>query len=159
MKKSRYQPLFEYLQQSTETSITCTFSEVEALLGARLPHSARAQRNWWSNRSAQSPQSAAWMKAGYRVENLNLEKECVTFFKPDIQKQLSGGAILWNGELIRALRRHMGLNQTEMARVLSVRQQTVSEWETGVYLPKRAMGRHLTEIAKKARFIPDADEH
>jgi CheY-like chemotaxis protein len=157
LREGKYQPLFERLRDGREARITLTFAEIEALLRKPLPPSARASRNWWSNRTTSSPQSAAWMKAGYRVEKLDLEQGRVTFFKPDLQTLLSGDAILWNGELVRALRRRMGLNQTALARMLSVRQQTVSEWETGVYAPGRIMRRHLTEIATRSGFIPAAD--
>ena len=38
----------------------------------------------------------------------------------------------WDKERIQALRRHMGLTQHEMAERLGTRQQTISEWETGM---------------------------
>ncbi len=58
----------------------------------------------------------------------------------------------WNSELIRALRLHMGLTQAGMAKELGVRQQTVSEWEKGIYTPTRASSKHLTLVAEKAAF-------
>ena len=39
---------------------------------------------------------------------------------------------------IRNLRRRSGLSQAAFARRLGVRQQTVSEWETGRYAPRGA---------------------
>ena len=39
---------------------------------------------------------------------------------------------------IRDLRRRSGLSQAAFARRLGVRQQTVSEWETGRYAPRGA---------------------
>ncbi len=39
---------------------------------------------------------------------------------------------------IRELRRRSGLSQAAFARRLGVRQQTVSEWETGRYAPRGA---------------------
>jgi len=50
------------------------------------------------------------------------------------------------------LRRHMGLSQAELAAELGVRQQTISEWETGMYQPKRAMSKLLTLVAERAGF-------
>jgi DNA-binding transcriptional regulator YiaG len=53
---------------------------------------------------------------------------------------------------VRALRRHLGLSQSDMAEELGVRQQTVSEWETGLYRPRGASARLLAIIAEQASF-------
>jgi DNA-binding transcriptional regulator YiaG len=53
---------------------------------------------------------------------------------------------------VRALRRHLGLSQTDMAEEMGVRQQTVSEWETGLYRPRGASARLLAIIAERADF-------
>ncbi|MFQ5925455.1 MAG: helix-turn-helix domain-containing protein [Dehalococcoidia bacterium] len=58
----------------------------------------------------------------------------------------------WDGDGIRALRRHLGLTQQELADELGTRQQTVSEWETGMYRPRGASSRLLTIIAERAGF-------
>jgi DNA-binding transcriptional regulator YiaG len=46
----------------------------------------------------------------------------------------------------------MRLTQDELAAELGVRQQTVSEWETGAYRPRGASERLLTLVAERARF-------
>ena len=53
---------------------------------------------------------------------------------------------------MRALRRHLGLSQSDLAEELGVRQQTVSEWETGLYQPRGASARLLAIIAERASF-------
>jgi DNA-binding transcriptional regulator YiaG len=58
----------------------------------------------------------------------------------------------WGAESVRALRRHLNLTQTEMAAELGTRQQTVSEWETGLYRPRGASARLLSIIAERAGF-------
>ena len=58
----------------------------------------------------------------------------------------------WDADKVRALRRHLELSQQEMAEELGVRQQTVSEWETGIYQPKGASGTLLNIIAERAEF-------
>lgn len=63
----------------------------------------------------------------------------------------------WDAEQVRALRRHMGLTQEGLARELNVRQQTVSEWETGLYQPRGASQRLLTMVAERAEFEYDAE--
>ncbi len=58
----------------------------------------------------------------------------------------------WEAASIRALRRHLRLSQAGMAAELGTRQQTVSEWETGLYRPRGASVRLLTIIAERAGF-------
>lgn len=58
----------------------------------------------------------------------------------------------WNADSVRALRLHMELTQTELAEVLGVRQQTVSEWETGAYQPRGASGTLLGRVADDAGY-------
>jgi DNA-binding transcriptional regulator YiaG len=57
----------------------------------------------------------------------------------------------WTAERIAALRAELGLSQAEMAEELGVRQQTVSEWETGRYLPRGASVRVLHHLAESRR--------
>jgi DNA-binding transcriptional regulator YiaG len=58
----------------------------------------------------------------------------------------------WDGYRVRKLRKHLGLTQDELAEELNVRQQTVSEWETGQYQPRGASERLLGLIAERAEF-------
>lgn len=59
---------------------------------------------------------------------------------------------LWEPERVRALRRHLGLTQRELAEELGTRQQTISEWETGLYRPRGASATLLTLVAERASF-------
>ena len=58
----------------------------------------------------------------------------------------------WDSEYIQALRRHLGLTQRELAERLGTRQQTISEWETGMYKPRGASATLLSIIAERAKF-------
>jgi DNA-binding transcriptional regulator YiaG len=58
----------------------------------------------------------------------------------------------WDAASVRDLRRHLALTQDELAAELGVRQQTVSEWETGAYRPRGASERLLTIVAERAGF-------
>lgn len=62
----------------------------------------------------------------------------------------------WDKERIQALRQHLGLTQQEMAEELGTRQQTISEWETGLYQPRGASATLLFMIAEKAGFKYEA---
>lgn len=59
---------------------------------------------------------------------------------------------------MRALRRHLGLSQEGLAQELGVRQQTVSDWETGRYRPRGASARLLTLVAERSGFPYRAGE-
>ncbi|MEL7039454.1 MAG: helix-turn-helix transcriptional regulator [Cyanobacteria bacterium J06592_8] len=160
---SKYQPLLDYLHECDSVSetlrdrseVTLTFAEIEALMNDRLPASARNKRAWWSNRTKGALQAAAWMEAGYRVEDVDLDEQRVTFRKVNLTPTVErvGDTILWNAELIKALRRYMGLTQAEFAERLGVRQQTVSEWENGVYSPTRSTSKHLDLVAQTTGFV------
>lgn len=58
----------------------------------------------------------------------------------------------WNAQMVRDLRQAEGLTQQELADRLGVRQQTISEWETGMYQPRGASATLLTRIAEEAGF-------
>jgi DNA-binding XRE family transcriptional regulator len=150
---SKYHALYQHLQTSGQAEVVLTFGEIEAFIG-RLPASARQDRTWWGNRRVRSVQSTAWMEAGYHVVDLDLAAERVTFRKPTrvYNVRRVGDLVLWDSELIRALRAHMEMSQTQMAAELGVRQQTISEWETGMYQPTRAMSKLLSFVAERAGF-------
>ena len=57
---------------------------------------------------------------------------------------------VWNAFSVRSLRERMELSQQALAQELGVRQQTVSEWETGLYAPRGASRRMLSMVAEKA---------
>jgi transcriptional regulator with XRE-family HTH domain len=58
----------------------------------------------------------------------------------------------WDAESIRALRKYMGLTQQQMSEELGTRQQTISEWETGMYRPRGGISRLLTLVAEREGF-------
>ncbi|WP_374876025.1 helix-turn-helix domain-containing protein [Microseira sp. BLCC-F43] len=153
---SKYQPLLEFLRGSNQNEIILSFAEIEALMNDTLPDSAKEKRAWWSNRTKGALQASAWMEAGYRVEDVDLIEQRVTFCKPSSNYQVKrkGDTVLWNGVLIKALRRHMGMTQAEFAEKLGVYQQTVSQWEKGAYEPTRATSKYLTLVAQQAGFKP-----
>jgi DNA-binding XRE family transcriptional regulator len=62
----------------------------------------------------------------------------------------------WNASTIKALRTHLGRSQSALAEDLGVRQQTVSEWETGVYKPRGASSTLLTLLARNCGFTGPA---
>lgn len=66
----------------------------------------------------------------------------------------------WDAQRIRALREYMGLTQQQLADELEVRQQTISEWETGIHKPHRSTQKTLSLVAERAGFVyQSADGH
>jgi len=63
----------------------------------------------------------------------------------------------WDSERIRTLRHHLGLTQRELADRLGTRQQTISEWEIGLYKPRGASSTLLSIIAERAKFEYEAN--
>ena len=60
----------------------------------------------------------------------------------------SSGGRSWTRDEIVALRRRLRLSQADFAARLGVRQQTVSEWETGRYAPRGASLTVLRMVAE-----------
>jgi hypothetical protein len=77
--RTKYHPLFEQLLFSGQGSVLMSFSEIEAIIGERLPPSARKREEWWSNSPSGHSQARAWMRANYRASKVNLTGETVMF--------------------------------------------------------------------------------
>lgn len=58
--------------------------------------------------------------------------------------------VVWDAQRVRALRKRLGLTQSQLAEELGTRQATVSEWENGLYQPRGASARLLTLLAERA---------
>ena len=69
-----------------------------------------------------------------------------------MMKGYDAGRKKWDGADVRALRKHMGLTQQEMADRLGTRQQTISEWELGLYRPRGASSTLLSIVADQSGF-------
>jgi hypothetical protein len=78
-----YDPIYKWLRPSSANNIPVTFRQIEAVLGFKLPDTARKRAQWWANEMGDTRhvQCRAWMDAGFRTRNLNLRKESVEFAK------------------------------------------------------------------------------
>jgi DNA-binding transcriptional regulator YiaG len=56
----------------------------------------------------------------------------------------------WDAHRVRRLRHALAMSQAAFAREIGVRQQTVSDWETGTYAPRGASARVLSLVAERA---------
>ncbi len=76
-----YQALHKYLHDRFADRIVLTFSEIEDIVGFRLPADAREQQGWWVGDDATQAPSAvadAWTQAG-RTATVNMVSQSVAF--------------------------------------------------------------------------------
>jgi DNA-binding XRE family transcriptional regulator len=157
---SKYYPLFRYLQADPADQVTLTFEQIEGLLDAPLPHSAHSGTAFWSNRGQGGYQASAWMEAGYYVADVDLSQQRVAFrrVRTTYRVDKASEGVRWNSRMVRDLRVRLGINQSELADIVGVRQQTVSEWENGIYKPASTKAKALTRIAERAGFTFRTEE-
>jgi DNA-binding transcriptional regulator YiaG len=64
----------------------------------------------------------------------------------------------WSKEDVQALRQHLNFTQARLAEELGTRQQTISEWENGMYRPRGTSATLLSIIAERSGFAYKARE-
>jgi DNA-binding transcriptional regulator YiaG len=149
----KYYPLYQYLKGHPQKEpFKLTFDELEEIIGASLPRSARTSRAWWAN--TPTAQSEAWLTSGWLIDHVNFASGQVTFRPEHITYRVTPIRRRpgWTPERIKELRRFAGWTQQDLADRMGVRQQTVSEWETGLHLPRYSTSKHLNLIAQEIRF-------
>ena len=75
-RRPKYEALKDHLMARGGAEATMTFAELEAITGT-LPASARNHRVWWGNHAGNS--QAAWLRAGWKVDILDMSQEVVVF--------------------------------------------------------------------------------
>lgn len=78
---SKYADISVYLlQQDKSKPHVVHFSEIERIIGATLPASARLYQAWWANQSGTGhTQAMSWCSVGWNTKNVDLENQQVTF--------------------------------------------------------------------------------
>lgn len=84
---SKYDPLRQHLSAMSDDRWRVRFPEIEGILGFSLPRSAYAYPAWWSNDATGHSHSLAWLDAGWKTEQVDLQNQQVTF-----RKDMNGGA-------------------------------------------------------------------
>jgi len=80
---SKYDPLTAFLRQQPYQEVLCGFGDLEKILGFALPSSARQHRAWWSNNGSNNVMTRAWLNAGFRTRDVDMEKQRLTFERLD----------------------------------------------------------------------------
>jgi hypothetical protein len=77
----KYDSLRDRLMAFRSPSVMMSFTEIEAILGAALPPSARSHREWWANETNPATRHVhcrSWQLAGYSAFP-DMGAELVTF--------------------------------------------------------------------------------
>lgn len=80
----KYTPLAIYLQEIPlgQDRIVLSFAEIEKIIGNELPPSAYKHRPWWANeRIGTHVWAHAWLKAGWRVDSVDLGSQRVSLVR------------------------------------------------------------------------------
>ena len=75
---SKYDALGNYLKHQRRDSVPMTFREIEKITGTKLPASSR-YRAWWSNNDFNSVLTKVWIEAGFKSEQVDMERRKLVF--------------------------------------------------------------------------------
>jgi len=75
---SKYSALGEYLKHQRGEIVPMTFAQIEKITGTKLPASSR-YRAWWSNNDFNSVLTKIWIEAGFKSEQVDMEKHRLVF--------------------------------------------------------------------------------
>ena len=70
MFTKKYRPLTDYLLEVNSNEIALTYTDIENIIGEKLPNSAYKYKAWWGNFDETHSHSAGWTNAGFEVANV-----------------------------------------------------------------------------------------
>ncbi len=79
----KYEPLTEFLKQQTGSEVRMSFAQIERVIGSKLPPVAR-HRAWWSNSPSNNVMTQAWLDAGFRSEQVDMESGELVFRRDEL---------------------------------------------------------------------------
>lgn len=77
----KYYKLKQYFSECSAASVTLTFKEIEKIIGAELPASARKRSEWWYPRFQSNRIAEAWVTEGYTIKKIDTSKEKITLHR------------------------------------------------------------------------------
>ena len=69
---NKYDSLKQYLISKAEDTVVLSFKEIEKIIGATLPKSAKTHQAWWS--SSGHSHAQIWEESGYKAVNVGLNQ-------------------------------------------------------------------------------------
>ena len=78
----KYRKLHSHLCGLATGEWRASFSDIEAIIGDKLPPAARTHRAWWAN-DATHTHGQAWLVAGWKTEKVNMSAETLLFRRKD----------------------------------------------------------------------------
>lgn len=76
--KWKYYRLKKYFSECTRASLTLRFSDIEDIIKAPLPESARKFSEWWYPRKQTNKIAEAWITEGYSCMKVDIKKEKIS---------------------------------------------------------------------------------
>ncbi len=85
--RGKYTALTFYLSRKAQWTrwVKLLFSQIEGIIGNKLPVSAIQNTGWWNNTKSSS-QGKAWLNVGWKVKEVNLKEGTVIFTLPHVLK-------------------------------------------------------------------------
>jgi hypothetical protein len=77
----KYANLRAFLAGSSQPRIKMSFAQVAAAAKVKLPASAFRHPQWWQNDAEHHVQAKAWIEAGYKTENVDIDGQSVEFVR------------------------------------------------------------------------------
>ena len=77
----KYRKLYAHLCEVKDPEWSATFSEIETIIGFKLPPEAREYRPWWSDTGFD--QVRACLAAGWRTAKVDMDAETAQFWRKD----------------------------------------------------------------------------
>jgi hypothetical protein len=75
----KYEPLTKFLRNQAVNEVQMTFAQIERVIDANLPPKAQKHRAWWSNSPSNSVMTKAWLDAGFRSEQVDMQGRKLVF--------------------------------------------------------------------------------
>jgi hypothetical protein len=92
-KSHKYEPLTEFLRRQLGAVVRMSFSEIERVIGTKLPPSATTHRAWWSNNEQNNVMTRAWKDAGFESEDVDMNARRVAFRRVRSETARDPGAL------------------------------------------------------------------
>lgn len=83
---SKYDALRGFLERQHAERLPMTFTEIERVLGFKLPKS-QVIRAWWSNNPDNNVMTKAWLDAGYRSGEVDIERRKLVFHRDEAARK------------------------------------------------------------------------